>query len=297
MRPIFAPLLIVSVALAGCGRPNDKVLAVVNGQTITDRDVQTRMSKLAPALRQALKSDRRRLLEEMVLEALLVQEARRRGLERDAQVQELLREAKKQILIGRLLEREGRQQVQVDDQQIAEFYEANKARFAVPERWRASHVLVPTEEKARAALDRLSKGESLEKVAGEMSEDASKSRGGDIGFFSKGQLIPEFEEASMQLKVGQTSGIVKTSLGYHIIQLTDHQPVQQKGLAETKEQIVQELKSQKERGAVDQFVGKLRKQAQIFIREDQAKSSKEIPAAPAAEPAAVPAEPGPGAQQ
>ena len=279
---------------AGCGRqPGGKALAVVNGQPITEQDVTERLAKLSPAYRQALGNDRHRLLEEMVLEVLLLQEASRRGLDRDQEVRRLLLEARKQIMIGRLLEREAREKTQVADQEIAEFYEANKEQFAQPERWRASQILVNTEEQAKQAMDRLGKGEPFEKVATEISQDPSKKRGGDIGFFSKGQLIPEFEEACMQLKVGQTSGIVKTSLGYHVIRLSDHQPAQQRGLSDVKEQIAQELKSRRERSRVDQFVSTIRKQAQVFIRDDSARStpassesaqapaSSEVPAASA----------------
>ena len=84
---------------AGCGRqPGGKALAVVNGQPITEQDVTERLAKLSPAYRQALGNDRHRLLEEMVLEVLLLQEASRRGLDRDQEVRRLLLEARKQII-------------------------------------------------------------------------------------------------------------------------------------------------------------------------------------------------------
>lgn len=282
MRRLVNLLLLgVMCSAVGCGPSGAKALAVVNGQPITEPELNARLAKLSPAYRRALGSDRRKLLEEMVLETLLLQEARKRGLDRDPQVQELLNEAKKQIMIGRLLEHEGRARVQVSDQEIAAYYGANKAQFTTPERWRASHVLVKTEAEAKAALERLGKGEPFDKVAGELSQDPSKARGGDIGYFSRGQLIPEFEEACAQLKVGQTSGIIKTSLGYHIISLTDHQLAQQQGLSDVKEQIAREIRSQHERAHVDQFVSQLRKQAHVFIRDDAVSPVRE-PAAPTA---------------
>lgn len=288
--------LLVAVGTAGCGSSAPQALAVVNGQPITQRDLDARMAKLTPAYRQALGNDRRRLLEEMVLETLLIQEARKRGIERDSQVQTLLQEAKKQIMIGRLLEREGREQVEVSDQEIAAYYERHKTQFAQPERWRASHILVSTEPEAKVVVERLGKGESFEVVAKQVSQDPSKQRGGDIGYFSRGQLIPEFEEACVQLKVGQTSGVVKTSLGHHVIRLVDHQPVQQRALAEVKDRIIQELRSQQERARVDRFLAQVRKSAHVFIREEALPpvqpaqpaagepSSPEPPAAPSTQP-------------
>ena len=284
-------LMMVGGALAflGCGKSaTDKTLAVVNGQVIAERDVETRLAKLTPTYRQALKGDRRRLLEEMVLELLLLQEARTRGLERDPQVVALLQEARKQILIGRLIEQEGRERIQVTDQEIAEYYEQNKAQFTQPERWRASHILVNTEPEAKTVMDRLGRGEPFEQVAGEVSMDPSKKRGGDIGYFTRGQLVPEFEDACVQLRVGQTSGVVKSPLGYHIIQLADHQPAQQRSVADVQEQITQEIRGKQERARVDQFVSGLRKKAQVFLRDDAALPAQ-APPAPSGQETSAPA--------
>ena len=287
----FVFMILAVAGMGGCGRPSGKALAVVNGHAITEQDVAARFEKLNPSLRKALANDRRRLLEEMVLEVLLFQEARRRGMEQDVQVRELLREARKQIMIGRLLEIEGRERAEATDQAIAEFYEANKAQFTQPEQWRASQILCTSEEQAKAAMDRLGRGEPFEKVAAEMSQDPSKNRGGDIGSFGKGQLIPEFEEACMQLQVGQTSGIVKTSLGYHLIRLVDHQPAQQRGLSDVKEQIAQELKGRESRSRVDQFISRLRKKAQVFIRDDASRTERTATTTDTEAPAAVPNQP------
>lgn len=269
-------LVLAGLFLTGCGGRGGKTVAVVNGQVITDADVARRMAKLPASYRQALGGNQRRLLEEMVLETLLFQEARKRGLDRDPLVQELLTEAKRQIMIGRLMEQEGQREGPVGDQEVAEYYNQHKAEFAQPERWRVSQILLPTEVQAKEALDRLGRGESFGAVAQELSQDPSKTKGGDLGYFSRGQLIQEFEEAVFQLKVGQTSGVVKTSLGYHVIYLADHQPPQQRGLGDVREQIVQDLQSRRGRSRVDQFVGQLRRQAHVFIRDDTAQTSAPV---------------------
>src|SRR3989338_1115726 len=295
----LATLLVTGLLLTGCSGRGGKTVAVVTGQVITEADVAHRMTKLPASYRQALGGNQRRLLEEMVLETLLFQEARKRGLDRDPLVQELLTEAKRQIMIGRLMEQEGQREGPVGDPAVAEYYDQHKAEFSQPERWRVSQILVPTEPQAKQVLDRLGRGESFGGVAEELSQDPSKTKGGDLGYFSRGQLIPEFEEAVFQLKVGQTSGVVKTSLGYHVISLADHQLPQQRGLGDVREQIVQDLQSRRGRSRVDQFVGQLRRQAHVFIRDDAAQASaaaspdggagddqpKAIPDAPAAVPA------------
>lgn len=279
------------LAVLGCSGGGGKTLAVVNGDVITEQDVSHRMTKLPASYRQALGGDRHRLLEEMVMETLLFQEARKRGLDRDPQVRELLVEAKRQIMIGRLMEQEGQRQGAVTDQDIAAYYEQNKAQFSQPERWRASQILVPTEAQAKQVLERLGKGESFDTVAQEVSQDPSKTKGGDLGYFSRGQLIPEFEEAVFQLRVGQTSGIVKTSLGYHVIYLVDHQPAQQRGLGDVKEQVAQDLQSRRQRSHADRFINELRKQAHVFIREDEARAKPAATPDRHDAPASVPATP------
>lgn len=288
-HPAAALLGALLLAAVGCSGAGGKTLAVVNGDVITEQAVNHRMERLPASYRQALGGDRRRLLEEMVLETLLFQEARKRGLDRDLQVRDLLAEARRQIMIGRLMEQEGQRQGSVTDQEIAVYYEQNKGQYAQPERWRVSQILVPTEAQAKQVLERLGKGEPFDKVAQEMSQDPSKSKGGDLGYFSRGQLIPEFEEAVFQLKTGQTSGVVKTSLGYHVISLVDHQPAQQRGLSDIKEQIAQDLQSRRERSRTDRFISELRKQAHVFIRDDELRTkpavkpdTREAPAAPAA---------------
>jgi peptidyl-prolyl cis-trans isomerase C len=80
-----------------------------------------------------------------------------------------------------------------------------------------AHILVKTEQEAKAVLDRLKKGEKFANIAQEVSLCPSKKRGGDLGTFGRGKMVKEFETASFALQKGQISGIVKTKYGYHII--------------------------------------------------------------------------------
>jgi peptidyl-prolyl cis-trans isomerase C len=80
-----------------------------------------------------------------------------------------------------------------------------------------AHILVKTEQEAKAVLDRLNKGEKFANIAQEISLCPSKKRGGDLGTFGRGKMVKEFETASFALQKGQISGIVKTKYGYHII--------------------------------------------------------------------------------
>ncbi len=85
------------------------------------------------------------------------------------------------------------------------------------EKIRCAHILVEKESVAKEVLEKLNKGESFAKLAEQYSIDGSRKRGGDLGFFGKGMMVKEFEKAAFALKKGETSGLVKTEFGYHII--------------------------------------------------------------------------------
>ena len=280
MRSAIPSLLVLLIFASGCGS-SGKVAAVVNGRVITTKELDDRLTGMGQSAGSLSADQKSRLLDQMVVETILLQEANQRGLSRDAEVSRLLHEAEKQILIGRLLEALRKEkEAPVTDEQVAQFYEANKDKFKQPDSYRVSHILVADAETAKKALDRVKGGEPFAKVAEELSIDPSKSRGGDIGFFTKGQVIPEFEEAAMKLKAGEISGVVQTPLGYHIILLTEQKPAHQKPLEEVKDQIRQGLQGQRGQQAVQSLIQELRSKAQVKIKE-----RFEAPAVPSQKPA------------
>jgi peptidyl-prolyl cis-trans isomerase D len=144
-----------------------------------------------------------------------------------------------------------RQRVTVTGQQIERSYSDNIQQYSTPEQARASHILLKTEGKDDAAvkkqaedlLAQLKAGASMEELAKKHSQDeASAAKGGDLDFFNKGQMVPEFDKAAFELPIGQLSGLVKTSYGYHIIKVTDRRPASQRTLAEVRAQIEDQLK-------------------------------------------------------
>jgi peptidyl-prolyl cis-trans isomerase D len=144
-----------------------------------------------------------------------------------------------------------RQRVTVTGQQIERSYNEKIQQYSTPEQARASHILLKTEGKDDAAvkkqaedlLAQLKAGASMEELAKKHSQDeASAAKGGDLDFFNKGQMVPEFDKAAFELPIGQLSGLVKTSYGYHIIKVTERRPASQRTLAEVRTQIEDQLK-------------------------------------------------------
>jgi peptidyl-prolyl cis-trans isomerase D len=144
-----------------------------------------------------------------------------------------------------------RNRTQVSAEDIQRYYDDNKEQYSTPEQVRASHILLKTEGKDEAAVkkqaeDLLAKvkaGADFAKLATEYSEDdSSKVKGGDLDFFGKGRMVPEFDKAAFSMKPGEISDLVKSQFGYHIIKVTDKKAATTKPLDEVRAQIEDQIK-------------------------------------------------------
>jgi len=169
-----------------------------------------------------------------------------------------------------------RQRMSVTPQDVQRYYEENKQQYSTPEQVKASHILLKTEGKDDAAVkkqaeDLLAKvngGADFAALATKFSEDETSAiKGGDLGFFGKGAMVKEFDDVAFSLKPGETSGLVKSQFGYHIIRVTDKKPASTRSLEESRVQIEDILKSeraQKEAERIStELAGKLTKPADL----------------------------------
>ncbi|MDN4075748.1 peptidylprolyl isomerase [Fictibacillus terranigra] len=135
---------------------------------------------------------------------------------------------------------------------------------------KASHILVDDKKTADEVKAKLDKGEDFAKLAEKYSKDpGSKSKGGDLGFFGKGQMVPEFDKVAFKLKPGQVSNPVKSQFGYHIIKVVDKKTNK---FEDKKKQISEELKQQKAK-PTDEVITKLQKDADIKIKDKDLKDA------------------------
>jgi len=267
-------LLVASVVVfSGCEKSKaaqvakKDVVATVGNKVITMQDVDARIAKMPAYYQNMLKDRKKDVLEDMVLEILFYNEAKKRGLQNDKEVKEMLEEAQKKIMVSKLVRDEIETKVSVSDKEAEAYYNAHKEEFNIPERWKASHILVKTEDEAKAVLADIAKGKSFEDEAKEKSQDTSAKKGGDLGYFTKGQMVPEFEDAVVKLDVGQTSGIVKSQFGYHIIKLVDKKPAQPQEFKDASERIKNELLATKRRDAFDKIVAGLKARTKVTTND------------------------------
>ena len=169
---------------------------------------------------------------------------------------------------------EARGNLKITDEEAQEFYKKNERFYTEKAGVKASHVLLKVAEKAtpdqdKAAMAKVKevqkalKKEDFAEVAKKMSEGPSKTKGGDLGFFGKGQMVKEFEEVAFKMKVGDVSGPVRTRFGYHIIKVTGKREERKKPFDEVKEQIVQSLRNKKFFQERRTLLQDLRKEAKV----------------------------------
>lgn len=245
-----------------------KVVAEVGKEKVTLEELDDMIKDLPQQYQATVASRKEMFLENVINQKLLYTEALNQNLDKDANVKKQIEEATKQIIIGGLLRKEIEQKVQVPDEDVRSYYDANKERIKEPEKFRARHILVDTEEEAKGILTRLNAGEDFATLAKEKSKDPSKEKGGDLGFFSKGQLTPEFEQVALGLKVGQISGVVKTQFGYHIIKLEEKQAARERSFEEVKDSIKQMLLSAKQKERFEALLKELRERNKVVIHKE-----------------------------
>ncbi|MCK9589681.1 MAG: peptidylprolyl isomerase, partial [Terrimicrobiaceae bacterium] len=164
----------------------------------------------------------------------------------------------------------------ITDEEAKKFYDTNTEEFKNPETVKASHILFTVnkddsedvvkqkEAAAKKAAARAKKGEDFNKLAKELSEEpGAKESGGDLGFFAKDRMVPEFADAAFSQKPGDISAPVKTQFGWHVIKVTEKKPAGTIPFEEVKDQITAYLKSAKQREAVQGVLKKLKDSAQI----------------------------------
>ncbi|MBI5143666.1 MAG: peptidylprolyl isomerase [Candidatus Omnitrophica bacterium] len=263
------------ILTAGCARQpsdDDKVLATVSNKSITLKDFKSRIAKLPSYYKNIVEKNRKRFLDETIMEMLFYEEAVRQSLDRDREVKDVINEARKKILIAKLIKNEVEDKIKIGEDEAKRFYELHKDDFKSQELWRASHILVATEKEAGDILNELSNGASFEELARSRSMDATAARGGDVGYFRMGQLVPDFEKACMKLEIGQTSEVVRTQFGYHIIKLTDKKEPAIEPYEKVKQAIEEELKRKKRSELFDKLVLNLKERYGVKIEEDVFKS-------------------------
>jgi len=195
----------------------------------------------------------------------------------DMEEKDLRDYTRRDLIITNFIEKTIVPAVKVSEEDARKFYDQNPDKFTRPESVKASHILLGVDEKATAEEKKAAR-EKAEKLRKELAGGAdfaelakgnstcpSSKQGGDLGYFSKGQMVPAFEKAAFALKPGEISDVVETQFGYHIIKLTEKKAAEKVDFKEVKPRIEDFLKNQKIGAAVSDYLAEARKTAKIEL--------------------------------
>lgn len=287
-RPLLRPLAFAAVAALSLGlapldhaqaqdkKADDKVVAKVNGEAITEKDVEIALPDvLAEYPNLDSKQQKEITLDFLIEMKAAAQKAKAEKIDNSDEFKRRLSYVRERVLMQELLAKVAKEGV--NDAKIKAFYDEQVKAIKPVEEVRARHILVEGEEDAKKIMARVKGGEDFGKIAKETSKDpGSGAEGGDLGYFTKDRMVPEFAEAAFAAKVGDVAGPVKSQFGWHVIKVEDRRTKPVPALEQVKDRIAQGLAGK----AQGEYVKTLREAAKVEKTE-----------APAAKPAdAKPAE-------
>jgi peptidyl-prolyl cis-trans isomerase C len=256
------------------GAQEDPVVAVVEGEEIRRSDVLESARELPQQYQQQIGLIFPALVERLVDFKLLDKAAAERGLGDDEAVQEQLERVKvdimREVLLSRVIEDA------ISDEQVREAYEAHLETNPAQQEVRARHILLESEEEARTVIEQLDGGADFAELAKEKSTGPTGEAGGDLGYFTQGQMVEPFAEAAFAMEPGSYSeSPVETQFGWHVIKVEDKRDQTPATFEEMEQQLVDQLSRQ----AVEAYLAELREgsDVEILLPEPQQGGAAEVP--------------------
>ncbi len=286
LRSSLVSLTVLGVFAGGMvARADDAVVVKVGDAAIKESDVQQATKDYASKLTQIPEAARRPIVvDQLISMELIANAADKDGLDKTPEFQALMvtlrRDALRNLYVQKYVTGA------ITDADMKANYDKQIAAMPPTEEVRARHILVKTKEEAEAAIKKINAGAKFEDVAKEVSLDGSKDQGGDLGYFSAGMMVPEFEKAAFALKVGEmTTEPVQSQFGFHVIKLEDRRKQTPPAFDDVKQQIHDGMLREK----YGEVLAKLKTSAKVEYtnKADDPANAKtiDVPAAPGAAPA------------
>ena len=275
---LAASAAVLMLAVPGCSKnsssevsaaPSGTVVARVNGVDIREGDLALAEEDLGAEIANAPPEAKREHLISYLADVIMVtQAAEKKNIADNPDFKRRLAFLRNKLLMGFELQEEAK--AAVSDEAMHQTYEDAVQSMRGQEEVHARHILVESEDEAKALLDQLKAGGDFAALAKEKSKDPGGSDGGDLGYFTKDQMVPEFAEVAFKMYPGQLSNPVKTQFGWHIIKVEDKRTKQAPEFDRVKDQIETFLT----RKAQTELISKLRKSAKIERLDKAGEQSK-----------------------
>lgn len=266
MKRLIVSVLLLTVAMVAGAQESPRIVATINGEVLTKPEFDRMWAELSPEMQDGYMASGGKLqfLDNYIRKRLLIQEALKEEFDQREDVKFLLRQAKESALFEAYIRHVVAGEV-VPDSEIRKVYEDRNLEFTRPKMVKARHIVATPDSMAvnnRARSNATSRSEAHEKIinirrqletnpesfsdlAMQFSEDGSSISGGDLGWFSAGKMVPEFDEVVFDMQPGQISDVIESRFGFHVILVEDVKPAGTIPYEEVKDRIREELLSQR----------------------------------------------------
>jgi len=250
--------------------PEEGVLALVNGRQITQTDFDIHWGELAEATRARYMKEggKRVFLDELITRELLMQEARKLGLDNSDAIRDRTQRYREQLILDELLKDRIKAKVELTKEELDAFYEQHADELLPPLKVRVSQMLLPNISAARDLEYQVNHGGSFSKFAQRYSIDfKTKANGGDLGPYRKELVVPEVDAVIHTLKTGMISAPIKTSAGYYLVMIAPLDKEIIEADVAVRERLRQELLNEKRRKRFDGVIADIRTKAVIRLAD------------------------------
>lgn len=243
----------------------NKTVAIVNGKEITQDHVLKFLNDIGPQVAMQFQSPEgiQRVVDELVNQELLYLDAIKNKFDEDESFIQMMEETKATMLksyaLNKLIANET-----ATIEELKDYYDSHIEHFKKKESLIASHILVDEEAKANDIIKEINEGLSFQEAASKYSSCPSKEAGGSLGEFTRGQMVPEFEEAAFNMEEGSISQPVKTQFGYHIIKLDERKPEGEESFDKVRDEIYRQVVGLKQQ---EKYIAKIDELKEVYSVE------------------------------
>lgn len=266
-KRVILSLVASGAILSSAMAMDSKVYATVNGDKVTSQDIQMVIRDPRVKFDSLPKNTQKRVLDKIIEQKLLSADILKTDIVKDKQYLDALKSIKQSLALQVWMQKK-HNSLNISDNEAKDFYNKNKSKFQQKAQMKASHILVKTEKEANNIIATLKKSKNLKSDFTQMAKDKSVGpsgkNGGELGWFTKEKMVPEFSKATMKLSKGEiTTSPIKTRFGYHIIYLDDKKPASTAAFNDVKEKIKEKIKQEKLMKELELKALQLKKNAKI----------------------------------
>jgi peptidyl-prolyl cis-trans isomerase C len=281
----LASALLVAVVAVACGPAKEateskpaaakpvetgEVIATYGGQKLTSDEVMKQLEQMAPPARTYLASPERKrsFVENIIMNDLMFDEGKKLGYADDPDIDRQVDNLRRRLVVQKVMSKYQTPPT-ISDEEIQKYYDANPSLYSTTQ-IHASHILVKDEDTAKQVLAEVkAHPEKFPDLAREKSTDTvTAAKGGDLGTFGQGRMVPDFERVAFALKPGEISNVVKTQYGYHVIMVTERKEGERRPFDQVKEQIRTSLRNKALQDQVRDHFDDLKKQGDVKIDDE-----------------------------